>query len=52
MLGIEYGIVALTKIDMVDEEWLELVTEDINEFVEGTFLEGQKIVPVSSSSGR
>lgn len=51
LLGIEYGMVALTKIDMVDEEWLELVTEDINEFVEGTFLEGQKIVPVSSSSG-
>lgn len=51
LLGIEYGMVALTKIDMVDEEWLELVIEDISEFVEGTFLEGQKIVPVSSSSG-
>ena len=31
LLGINKGLVALTKIDMVDEEWLDLVTEDIRE---------------------
>ncbi len=51
LLGIEHGLVALTKIDMIDAEWLELVEEDIREFVAGTFLEGKAIVPVSSASG-
>ena len=51
LLGVEYGLVALTKIDMIDMEWLELVEEDIREFVAGTFLEDKAIVPVSSSSG-
>ena len=51
LLGIEHGLVALTKIDMIDAEWLELVQEDISEFVAGTFLEDKAIVPVSSASG-
>lgn len=51
LLGVEHGLVALTKIDMIDAEWLELVEEDIREFVAGTFLEGKAIVPVSSASG-
>ena len=50
LLGIRYGLIALTKIDLVDEEWLELVMEDIESFVQGTFLEGQPIVPVSSAT--
>ncbi len=52
LLGIRYGMVVLTKIDMVDEEWLELVIEDVRAFVEGTFLEDQPIVPVSSVTGQ
>ena len=52
LLGIQHGLVALTKADMVDDEWLELVQEDIRDFVTGTFLEGQAIVPVSSTSGQ
>ena len=52
LLGVRYGMVVLTKIDMVDEEWLELVVEDIRDFVRGTFLEGQPIVPVSAVTGR
>ena len=52
LLGIHKGLVALTKIDMVDEEWLELVTEDIREFLKGTFLEGAPILPVSSTTGQ
>jgi len=51
LLGIKHGLVALTKTDMIDEEWLELVQEDIHDFIEGTFLEGQAIIPVSSATG-
>jgi len=52
LLNIKYGFVALTKTDMVDEEWLELVTEDIMDFVHGTFLENAPVVPVSSTTGK
>ncbi len=48
LLGIKHGFVALTKIDMVDEEWLTLVQEDVKNFLQGTFLEGAPIFPVSS----
>ena len=51
LLGIKRGIVALTKIDMVDEDWLALVQEDVRSFFEGTFLEGAPIVPLSSVTG-
>jgi len=48
LMGIEQGIIALTKIDMVDEDLLALALEDINDFVQGTFLEDKPIIPVSS----
>ncbi len=48
LLGIQHGFVALTKIDMVDEEWIGLVQEDVKTFLQGTFLEGAPIFPVSS----
>jgi selenocysteine-specific elongation factor len=51
LLGIQHGFVVLSKIDMVDEEWLELAKEDISEFTRGTFLEDQPVVPVSSVTG-
>ena len=51
LLGVKHGMVVLTKIDMVDEEWLELVTEDIRDFTVGTFLEEAPVVPVSSATG-
>ena len=51
LLGIKRGLVALTKIDMVDEEWLYLVNEDVHEFLKGTFLEASPVVPVSSLTG-
>ncbi|OEU64573.1 MAG: selenocysteine-specific translation elongation factor [Desulfobacterales bacterium PC51MH44] len=51
LLGIQYGIIVLTKIDLVDEEWLELVTDDIRGFTQGTFLEEAPIVAVSSANG-
>lgn len=49
LLGIKHGLVALTKKDLVDEAWLELVTDDVTAFVQGTFLEDAPIVPVSST---
>jgi len=51
LLGIQHGIIVLTKIDLVDEEWRELVIEDIRAFVKGTFLENAPIMPVSAVSG-
>ncbi|MBW2439607.1 MAG: selenocysteine-specific translation elongation factor [Deltaproteobacteria bacterium] len=51
LLGIQHGLIALTKTDMVEEEWLELALEDIREFSQGTFLEDAPILPVSSATG-
>ncbi|MCK9362890.1 MAG: selenocysteine-specific translation elongation factor [Syntrophales bacterium] len=51
LLGIRKGVVVVTKIDMVDRDWLELVQEDIRSFLMGTFLEGMPVVPVSSFTG-
>ncbi|MDQ2741297.1 MAG: selenocysteine-specific translation elongation factor [Chloroflexota bacterium] len=52
LLDIRRGVVALTKRDLVDEEWLELVTEEVAEALRGTVLEGSPIVPVSARSGQ
>ena len=52
LLEVKKGLIVLTKVDMVDEEWLELVTEDVEEYVEGSFLEGAPVVPVSGVTGR
>ncbi len=52
LLGIRQGLVVLTKTDMVDEEWLELVTEDIREILKETFLNDAPVIPVSSVTGR
>lgn len=52
LLGVSHGFVVLTKVDSVDEELLELVTEDVADFMQGTFLEGSPIVPVSSVTGQ
>jgi selenocysteine-specific elongation factor len=51
LLGVKSGLVALTKVDMVDDDWLEMVTEDIKDYLAGTFLEGAPIVPFSSMDG-
>lgn len=51
LLNIRDGIIALTKKDTVDAEFLELAKEDIREFVKGSFLENAPIFPVSSFTG-
>jgi len=50
LLGIKHGLVVLTKIDLVDEEWLELVIDDVKDFTRGTFLEDAPVLPVSSTT--
>lgn len=52
LLDLEHGVVALTQIDLVDDDLVELATLEIEEQVAGTFLEGAPIVPVDSVSGR
>ncbi len=51
LLGIRRGLVALTKCDAVDPDWLELVREDTAKFLAGTFLEGAPVLPVSALTG-
>ncbi len=52
LLGVETGLVALTKVDMVDEEWLELVQEDVQDYLKNTFLRDAPTVPVSAHTGQ
>jgi len=52
LLRIKAGLIALTKADLVEADWLELVREDVAGAVRGTFLEGAPIVPVSSKTGQ
>lgn len=51
LLGVKRGLVALTKIDVVDPELVELARDDVGELVRGTFLESAPIYPLSSISG-
>lgn len=51
LIGVSHGLVVLTKSDLVDEEFLELVTEEVREELIGTFLDGAEIIPVSAYSG-
>jgi selenocysteine-specific elongation factor len=48
LLGISKGIVALTKTDLVEKDWLNLVQSEITDFLNGTFLEDAPIIPVSA----
>jgi len=52
LLGVKYGFVVLTKTDLVDDEWLELVTDDIRKFVKDTFLDDAPVLPVSAVTGK
>lgn len=51
LLGVSHGVVALTMIDQVDEDLVELASLEVAEHVGGTFLEGADVVPVSAISG-
>lgn len=52
LLGIEKSIIVLNKCDLVDEEWIELVEEEVKEELEGTFLEHAPVMKVSAATGQ
>ena len=51
LLGLRHGVIALTKADLVDPEWLEIATLEVADHVAGTFLADAPIVPVAAPSG-
>ncbi|MCY3790544.1 MAG: selenocysteine-specific translation elongation factor [Gemmatimonadetes bacterium] len=51
LLGVERGVVVINKADLVEEEWLDLVEEEVREFVLGSFLAQAEIFRVSALSG-
>jgi len=51
LLHVKKGLIVLTKMDMVDKDWLALVQDEVREVVKGTFLEKAPLVPVSSKTG-
>jgi selenocysteine-specific elongation factor len=51
LLGIRNGIIVLTKSDLADQDFIELVRLEADEFVRGSFLEGAPVVAVSSTTG-
>lgn len=51
LLGIRNGIVVLTKSDVVDDDFIELVRLEVDEFVRGSFLENAPMIAVSSTTG-
>jgi selenocysteine-specific elongation factor len=50
LVGVRHGMVALTKIDLVSPERVEEVVAQIDEFLEGTFMAGSRVCPVSSET--
>ena len=51
LLRIKVGLIAITKKDSVENDFVELVVDECNGLVAGTFLEGCSIIPVSALSG-
>ena len=52
LLQVKRGVVALTKTDLVEQEWIDLVAEDLQETLKGTTLEEAPLVPVSAVVGQ
>ncbi|CAK7069448.1 selenocysteine-specific translation elongation factor [Tissierella sp.] len=50
LLGIKKGFVVLTKSDLVDSEWIDMVEEEVREEIKGTFLEDTPIIRASSTT--
>jgi selenocysteine-specific elongation factor len=51
LMGVKQGIIVVTKKDMVDPEWLDMVNDEIEEFCSDSFLEGAPLINVSSTTG-
>ena len=52
LLEVRRGLVVLTKVDLVDSDWLELVQAEVIAALEGTSLKGSDVIPVSAPTGR
>ncbi len=52
LLRLRHGVIALTKCDKVDPDWLELVQEEVRELVQDTFLQHAPLVPTSAATGQ
>ncbi len=52
LLRVSRGVVALTKSDLVDEEWLELVRDEVTDLLKPTTLAGAPLLPVSALTGQ
>ena len=51
LLNIDRGLAVVTKKDLVDDDWLELVVADVEDVLEGTSLEGSRVLTVSGETG-
>jgi len=51
LLQLEHGIIVITKKDLVDDEWLDIVKEEVENLVTGTFLQKAPVLAVSSQTG-
>src|SRR5436853_1063292 len=52
LLGLRHGVIALTKVDLVDDTVREIAELDIRELVQGSFLENAPIIPTSAHTGQ
>ena len=52
LLGIQEGLVVITKCDMVEPDWVDMIRDDVAAQVEGTFLEGKPVMAVSAYTGQ
>ena len=52
LLGVRHGVIALTKVDLVDDEWREIAELEVLDHVSGTFLANAPVVPVAATVGR
>ncbi len=50
LLKIKSGLVAVTKADLVEKDWIDLVIDEVKDFVKGSFLDGADIIPVSAKT--
>lgn len=51
LLGLRHGLIVINKIDLVKDDWLEMVSEDVRQLVKGSFLENAPIFKTSAVSG-
>lgn len=51
LLKIKSGLIAVTKADLVEKEWLDLIVGEVRNFIKNTFIENADIIPVSSKTG-